>query len=193
MRRLINELIFGKSNKISGPIAIAVVLSIALGCNCTKDFNLGDLAKNSNSASTSNSSSDSKTTSSDDSIPSNTVVEGLVKDTTAEFSEAVDTGDFNALYEKASTDFQDTYTVDQVTTAFKSYTDKKKLVVPILEKVQNMDAEFDSPPGIRTEKGLKILMAKGKFKTKPFGVRFDYEYVMRGGEWKLLKLVINIP
>lgn len=189
MRNLISQLFFGKNNRISGPIALAVVLSIALGCNCNKDFDLANLAKNSNSASTSNSSD----TKSDDSVPSNSVVEGLVKDTTADFAEAVDTKDFNALYDKASADFQSTYTVEQMETAFKSYTDKKKLVVPILDKVQNMDAEFDSPPGIRTEKGLKILMAKGKFKTKPFGVRFDYEYVMRGGEWKLLKLVVNIP
>ncbi len=189
MRRLINELIFGKSNWISGPIALAVVLSIALGCNCSKDFDLANLAKNSNSASSSNSSD----TKGDDSIPSNSVVEGLVKDTTADFAEAVDTKDFNALYDKASTDFQNTYTVSEMETAFKSYTDKKKLVVPILDKVAGMDAEFDSPPGIRTEKGLKILMAKGKFKTKPYNVRFDYEYIMRGGEWKLLKLVINIP
>jgi hypothetical protein len=110
-----------------------------------------------------------------------------------EFADAVDTGDFNAIYNNASSDFQGTYTVDEMKTAFKSYTDKKKIVVPILNKVEGLDAEFDSLPSIRSEKSLSILVAKGKFNTKPYKTRFDYEYVMRGGEWKLLKLVINIP
>lgn len=188
MKNLIREIIFGKNAGISGLIAMSVVLSVALGCNCGKDLDLSNLGKKADNSSMSNSS-----TSSDDSIPSNSVVEGLVKDTTAQFADAIDTGDFSALYGKASTDFQGTYTIDEMTKAFKSYTDKKRLVVPIMNKVEAMDADFDSPPANRSEKGLKILMAKGKFRTKPFNVRFDYEYVMRGGEWKLLKLVINIP
>lgn len=189
MKNLITELVFGTNAKLSGVIALAVVLSVALGCNCGKDFDLANLAKNTNTGGFSNSSNDT----SDGSVPSNTVVEGLVKETMREFADAVDTGDFNAIYDNASSDFQGTYTVDEMKTAFKSYTDKKKVVVPILNKIEGTDAEFDSPPSIRTEKGLNILVAKGKFKTKPFQTRFDYEYVMRGGEWKLLKLVINIP
>lgn len=188
MRNLLHEIIFGKNGKISGLIALAVVLSIALGCNCGKDFDLANLGKKDDNSTASNSSR-----SSDDSIPSNAVVEGLVKETMEDFADAVETGSFSDIYSKASEDFQGTYTLDEMTTAFKSYTDKKKLVVPILKKIPSTDADFDSPPGIRSEKSLKILMAKGKFKTKPFNVRFDYEYVMRGGEWKLLKLVINIP
>lgn len=78
-------------------------------------------------------------------------------------------------------------------TAFKSYIGKKSLVVPILRKVKDADADFTSAPSLRSEKGLKILVATGKFPTKPYAVRFDFEYVMRGGEWKLLKLVVNIP
>jgi hypothetical protein len=191
MKKLINEILFGKNAQVSGLIALTVVLSIALGCNCGKSFDLANLAKNANSSSTSNSASSSDT--SDDSVPSDTVVEGLVKDTMREFADAVDTGDFHEIYTNASSDFQGTYTEDEMKTAFKSYTDKKRIVVPILRKIDGVDAEFDSPPSIRTEKGLNILMAKGRFSTKPYKTRFDYEYVMRGGEWKLLKLVINIP
>ena|SRR5580765_2522214 len=190
MKKLINELFFGRNAQVSGLIALAVVLSIALGCNCGKSFDLSNLAKDANSASN---TGDSKTDTSDGSIPSNSVVEALVKDTTSQFGDAVQSGDFSDLYKDASSDFQSTYTVDQMKTAFKSYTDKRSVVVPILNKVGSTDAEFSSSPGLRTEHGLNILMAKGKFDTKPYNVRFDYEYVMRGGEWKLLKLVINIP
>jgi hypothetical protein len=191
MKNLSNEILFGKNAKLSGLIALAVMLSIALGCTCGKDFDLANLAKNANTSRTSNSSTSTDT--SDGSVPSDVVVEGLVKETMSEFADAVDTGDFNSIYDNASTDFQNTYTVDEMKTAFKSYTDKKRIVVPILTKIEGTDAEFDNPPSIRTERGLSILVAKGKFRTKPYQTRFDYEYVMRGGEWKLLKLVINIP
>jgi len=189
MKNLFNELVFGKNAQVSGLIALAVVLSIALGCNCGKSFDLSNLSKESNTSTTSN----TKTDTSDNSTPSNSVVEGLVKETISQFSDAVDSGDFSELYDNASTDFQSTYTLEEMKTAFKSYTDKKSMVVPILGKSASMDADFPREPSIRTEKGLKILMAAGEFKTKPFKVRFDFEYVMRGGEWKLLKLVINIP
>jgi hypothetical protein len=191
MKNLSNEILFGKNAKLSGLIALAVMLSIALGCTCGKDFDLANLAKNANTSRTSNSSTSTDT--SDGSVPSDVVVEGLVKETMSEFADAVDTGDFNSIYDNASTDFQNTYTVDEMKTAFKSYTDKKRIFVPILTKIEGTDAEFDNPPSIRTERGLSILVAKGKFRTKPYQTRFDYEYVMRGGEWKLLKLVINIP
>ena len=190
MKTFIRELVFGKNALVSGAIALAVVGSLVLGCDCGKKFDLANLANDSNSSSPSNTS---RTSSSSDAIPSNDVVEGLVKDTMQKFAAAVDSGDFTDLYEDASTDFQSTYSVSEVKEQFKSYTDKKSLVVPILKKVDAAKAEFTTPVGIRTEKGLSILMANGKFPTKPYNVRFEYEYVQRGGEWNLLKLVINIP
>ncbi len=186
MRRLIKDIV-SANNFISGAIALGVVLSIALGCNCGKNLDLASLSTNSNSTSASNSTTTS------DAVPSNAVVEGLVKDTMRKFRGAVNSKDFSELYNDASSDFQGTYTLSQVEAAFNSYTNKKGVVVPILDKVEAMDAEFDRPPSLRTEKSLNILVASGKFKTKPLNVRFDYEYIMRGGEWKLLKLVINIP
>jgi hypothetical protein len=188
MKKLINELVFGKNAKVSGLIALAVIGSIAVGCNCGKDLNLSNTSGNSD-----NKSVATPDTTNDGAVPSDSVVEALVKDTIAEFADAVDSGDFSDLHRQSSTDFQATYTVDQMTTQFKSYTDKRSVVMPILRKVASADADFSRSPSIRTEKGLKILVAQGKFPTKPMGVRFDFEYVMRGGEWKLLKLIINIP
>lgn len=190
MKTLLRSLFVGSNGLVSGLIALAVVLSIALGCTCNKNFDLANIGKDDNNSSSpaSNSSSTSS-----DSVPSNAVVEGLVKETLDKFAEAVDTGDFSDLHSSASQDFQSSYTVSQMATAFKSYTDKKKIVVPIMDKAQNMSASFKRDPSIRTEKSLKVLMAEGEFATKPYKVRFDFEYVNRGGEWKLLKLVINIP
>ena len=187
MKNLVNEIVFGKNAMFSGLIALAVIGSIALGCNCGKDFGLSNTGTNTTTP------ANTTTTSTTDSVPTNSMVEGLVKDTTAQFADAVNSGNFSALYNDASSDFQSTYTVDQIKTAFKSYTDKKSFVVPILRKVSAASATFSPSPSIRTEKGLSILVASGTFPTKPVKARFDYEYVYRGGKWKLLKLVINLP
>lgn len=187
MKNLLKKALFGGNNIVSGCVALAVVMSIALGCNCNKEFDLANLANSSNSA------SNTSTTQTEAAVPSNTVVEGLVKETINKFGEGVQTGDFTELHEYSSSNFQKTYTPEQVAEGFKSYTDKKKFVGPILKKAVALDAEFDRPPTVRKEKGLDILVASGKFKSKPYATRFDFEYVMLGGEWKLLKLVINIP
>ncbi len=185
--KFLHELIFGKNPFLSGIIALALVGSIALGCNCGRS--LADLAESSNTAANtaSNTETDNET------VPSTSEVERLVKATTAEFADGVESGDFSDLYANASQDFRRTYTEDQIKTAFRSYTSKKKIVLPVLKKVPASDAEFSPDPSIRTQSGLQILVAKGKFPTKPYAVRYDYEYVMREGDWKLLKLVINIP
>ncbi len=192
MRSILKSLFFGSNNLITGAVALAVVLSIALGCNCNKDFNLGNTTSSSNDTRPSNDDR-TDTDASTSGVPSESVVEGLVKETLSDFAEAVDSGDFSDLHAKASQDFQSSYTVDQMKTAFKSYTDKKRVVMPIFNRVETTSAKFTTPPGLRTEQNLKILMAKGEFPTKPFKVRYDFEYVYRGGEWKLLKLIVNVP
>ena len=200
MKKLVSNILVGKDARVSGLIALTIVGLIALGCSCGKDFSFGTLSSNSNSNSgnTSTNNRNKEVASSDDEepsgdVPSDAVVESLVKETTSEFSDAVDSGDFTQIHSNASSDFQSTYTVEEMAAAFKSYSEKKAIVVPILNKVAASDPEFTKPPSIRTEKGLKILVANGKFPTKPYNVRFDYEYVMRDDEWKLLKLIINIP
>ena len=116
----------------------------------------------------------------------------MIKETTADFARAIDSNDFHDIYQKSSSDFQKTYTEDQMKSAFKVFVDKKKLILPSINKVPDSRAEFSPAPSIRTENGLDILVLTGKFPTKPFPVKFEYEYVKRGGQWKLLKLVVNM-
>ena len=65
-------------------------------------------------------------------------------------------------------------------------------MLPILSKATGMDPEFSPSPSLRTEKGLSILVANGKYDTKPVPMRFEYEYVKRGGQWKMLKLIVKL-
>lgn len=196
MLRPVRSFILGKSTLGNGVIALAIFSLIALGCTCNKSFDLANSSSNSNSTTTSgNSSGDpfGKTTSSSDSeMPDDALLQALVKETTADFAAAISSGDFTDIYNKASMDFRQTYTLQQTQDVFKDFIEKKGLVSPILARAMSMEPEFSPDPSIRHEQGLTILVTNGKYDTKPVPTRFEYEYVSRGGQWKLLKLVVKL-
>ena len=192
MKNFISNLIFGKDPRVSGLFALGIVALVALGCTCGKNLDFGNIGSSSNSSS-SNTSSDSPFGGDNDSeIPNDRLLKAMVKETTADFALAISTEDFSKIYEKASTDFQRTYTEEQMKEAFKDFIDKKRLVLPILAKTVSMDPELSPAPSIRTESGLNILVVNGRYPTKPVPVRFEYQYVKRDGTWKLLILKIYV-
>lgn len=190
MESLISKLLFGKDNRLSGLIALSIVALIALGCTCGKAFDLANLAKNANSSSANSSSGDDADE--DSGMPSKELLDALVAETTADFNYAINLNDFSKMYAKASSDFKNTYTEEEFKNTFKEFVAKKKLIAPILSKAVAMDPEFSPEPHLRTEKGLDILVVEGKYATKPVPVTFEYEYVKRNDEWKLLKLIVRL-
>lgn len=195
MKGIINNLFFGKDGKLSGIIALAAVAFIALGCAC------GDLAKlaenNSSPSNTSRTSSDDtpfgdNTRTEDGDVPSDTEMKALVADTTSEFARAVSENDFDRLYEKSSMDFKSTYTQSEMEDVFKEFVKNRRVVGPILAEAMNKEPQFSPKPYTRTEKGLTILVANGKYATKRVPTNFEYEYVLRDGEWQLLKLIVKL-
>lgn len=192
MRHTINNVIFGRNTGVSGAMALTIVLLIALGCTCNKGFDFGNTSSssNSNSGSSSNSIFGSSTSDDDSGTPDDNLIKALVKSTTADFAGAIENEDFSAIYNNASDDFKHTYTEDQMKDYFKDFITKKRQVVPILAKAITTDPDFTSKPSMRTEAGTDILVVNGKYATKPVPVTFDYEYIKRGGEWKLLVLKI---
>lgn len=191
MKRSVRNLFFGKDNTLSGTLAIAIIAFIALGCGCGKDFDLAKMMENANSNS-SNASSDSPTSTSDGDMPSRELIDAMVAETTADFNYAITTNDFSSMYQKASPTFQATYTEQEFKNAFKDFVDKKKMTGPILSKAVAMDPEYSPEPSIRTQSGQEILVVKGKYATKPLPMTFEYEYINRDGDWKLLKLVVRM-
>lgn len=191
MKKLVTTLFFGKDTRVSGLMAFAIVGAIALGCTCSKEFGTTEPSNSSSSSNTSR-SANSSTDADTDGVPSDSTLQSMVKETTSDFAQAIDTNDFSEIYEKASSDFKSTYTEDQMNDAFKEFVQKKRLLLPSLNKTDGTSAEFSPAPSIRQEKGLDILVLTGKFPTKPLNVKFEYEYVKRSGEWKLLKLVVNM-
>jgi hypothetical protein len=187
MKKTINNLIWGSNNRTNGLIAFAIVGFIALGCACPRSNDQSDSTSNTSSDNPFSTSSDS-----DSEMPDQTLLKALVKETTADFAGAISTGDFSRLYNKASKDFQSTYTLQQTQDVFKEFVNKKSVVGPILAKAIAIDPQYSPEPSIRTEKGLSILVVNGKYATKPVPTNFEYEYVKRDGTWKMLKLVVKL-
>lgn len=195
MKNPLLNLLTGNDTKLSGLIALGLVAAVALGCTCGKNIDFGNLGKENNSSRTSsNKAVDTPSSTSDDDgeIPQEAELQSMLKESAADFAKAIDTGDFHDFYTNASTDFQTTYTEEEAKNAFKTYMDNKRVVLPSLNKIQTTDATFTSPPRIRTENGLQILVLEGEYPTKPLKVTFDAEYVQRGGEWKLLVWKLNL-
>jgi hypothetical protein len=186
MKTLISRILFGK-DRISGLIALAIVLSIALGCNCGKGIDLSNLGANSTNGATANTSDDSDT----GDMPGDELLNALVKETTADFAYAISTEDFSKMYEKASSDLQSQYSADQMKDVFKTEIKNKRRLLPILAKLVSMKPTYSPDPYIRTEQGIPILVVNGTYETKPTPLNFEYEYVKRGGRFKLLKLVLK--
>ena len=173
----------------NGLVALAIISSIALGCNCGRNMGLDDLANTSSNSSTKDTPFDDKT---NGGIPGDDLLNALVKETTADFASAISTNDFAKIHEKASMDFQQSISVEKMKSEFKVFVDRKRQYLPSLAKVSATKAEYSTAPALRTEQGLDILMTKGKFDTKPNPITFDYEYVKRDGRWKLLKLIVKM-
>jgi hypothetical protein len=196
--KTIKQLLFGTSSKINGLIAFMIVASIALGCTCGKNFDLANMGKDkdngTNSTRTANSdfNSSSPTDDDDDTAPSKTRVDSLVKATTKDFAAAIDSGDFSTLYGNSSKEFQSTYTEDQTKEVFKVFVTSKKRVTPILEKALTLEPDYSAPPSYRTEQGHQIIVANGKYATKPLPTNFEYEFIENDGDWKMLKLIVKI-
>lgn len=193
MKNLVTSLLFGKDALLSGLIAIGIVSLIALGCTCGKNFDLANVGKtdtNKQASTTSDSSSSDDSDIAD--VPGKSELDSLVSETTTDFAAAITTEDFSSVYSKASSDLQSSVTEAEMKEKFSPFFSKKKQVIPILAKTLIAEPEFSPEPYIRTEQGNSILVAHGRYNTKPHPVRFEYEYVRRGGDWKLLVLKVFI-
>ena len=188
MKTHLLNLIFGTDNRISGLIALAFVLSVALGCTCGKNIDFANLGNNSNSSANSANTSEDETAGD---MPGDELLNALVKETTADFAYAISTEDFSKMYEKASKDLQAQYSAEQMKDVFKTEIKNKKRLLPMLAKLVSLKPTYSPDPYIRTESGTPILVVHGSYDIEPKDLDFEYEYVKRNGQFKLLKLVLK--
>jgi hypothetical protein len=200
MRNLILNLLTGRGNKTSGFIAFTIVALIALGCTCGKNFDIGNLGKDtSNTSRTSSNTFDdddkpsktspsySKADASKGEMPGDTELQDMVKTTLLDFDSAVAKADFTDFYSHICKPWQKQTSPENMKTSFHGFIDKGIRI----NNIDSLDADFSSTPEVGREVGFKTLKLEGKYDTSPNKTKFELNYIPEGKEWKLSKIVVD--
>ena len=158
----LNKLSFAGNNKASAVIAMLIVSLIVLGCGGKPE------------------------------MPAESASQALVKTSLSDLADAVDKNDFKAFREKASADFQASFTEEKVKAAFQTLVQSKAENVPIMRDAASKNPTFSPAPTIREESGNYILVTNGDITATNGKVKFENEYVWRDGAWKLLKISVIV-
>lgn len=111
--------------------------------------------------------------------------EVLIKTTLLTFNDANVTQNYSVLHAKLSKQFRDQFSPERLKEVFKPFVDQKidiDLIAakpPIPAKVGEVD-----------DRG--VLSLSGHFDTKPSHVFYDLGYVMSDGEWRPIKINVNV-
>ena len=113
------------------------------------------------------------------------IQEVLIKASLMSFNDANVTGNYAVLHAKLSKPFRDQATPDKLKQAFKGFADAHV----------DFDIVVAKPP-VPTE-AAQIdddgrLLLRGYFDTRPSRVHYDLAFVMSEGEWKLIRLSVNV-
>ena len=199
MKNLISGMMYGKSNKANGLMALIVVSLIALGCTCGKGFE--ELTKK-DSSGPSNSSSGTPTTgtpkreinytkadASKKEIPSDAEMQDIVRTTMLDFNDAIKAADFTDFHSTVSKLWQRQTNPEKMKTSFQTFiTGRTDISV-----ISAMDATFTSPAKIEKRIGMNMLDVKGEYATSPIRTTFELQYVPEGKEWKLALIKVVAP
>ncbi len=195
MKKIINEIVFGKNSMVSGMLALSVIAAVGLGCFCNKDkFNLSNTGTITPTESASPSPSATKAYIKADAskaqIPSDDEMQVIVKKTLLDFNDALQKKDFTDFHSTISKVWQKQITPAALQTNFQAFIDGKA----DMSDINSMTAKFTGSPEITRSTGVKTLEAKGEYPTTPNASTFELKYIAEGKEWKLigLKVYTNI-
>ena len=109
----------------------------------------------------------------------------LIKTTLLSFNDANVTQNYTVLHSKLSKQFRDQFPPERLKEVFKPFVEQKIDIDLIAAKTPISDkaAEID-------DRG--VLSLNGHFDTKPSHVFYDLGYVMSDGEWKPIKINVNV-
>ncbi len=111
--------------------------------------------------------------------------EVLIKTTLLTFNDANVTENYSVLHAKLSKQFRDQFPPERLKEVFKPFVEQKIDIdliaakTPIPAKAADVD-----------DRG--VLSLSGHFDTKPSHVFYDLGYVMSDGEWKPIKINVNV-
>jgi hypothetical protein len=197
MKKLINEIMFGKNSMVSAIIALSVIAAIGLGCFCNKDkFDLSNIGTNNSNISTTPSTSTpaatpdrtyTKADASKGEMPSNPELQDMTKTTLLDFNSAVQSADFTSFHGKICKPWKSQITAEKLKESFQAFIDKDIDI----GNISSSTAEFSPAPEIGRELGYKTLKLRGRYPTSPQYTKFELNYIPEGKEWKLSKIVVD--
>jgi hypothetical protein len=118
-------------------------------------------------------------------VPSTELQEILIKVSLLSFNDANVTGNYAVFHAKLSKPFRDQFPPDKLSSVFKEFRDKRIDFDLIAAKkpIGTEEPKVD-------DKG--ILALKGYFDTTPSRVNYDLAFIMSDGEWKLIKINVDV-
>lgn len=111
--------------------------------------------------------------------------EVLVKSTLLTFNDANVTGNYTVLHAKLSKPFRDKFPPERLKEVFKVFHDKRIDFDLIAAK-----QPIASKPAQVSDNG--VLMLRGHFDTKPNGVYYELDYILSDGEWKPIRINVQL-
>ena len=118
-------------------------------------------------------------------VPSDRVLEALVKSSLLSLNDANVTGNYAVLHAKLSKPFREQFPPEKLKATFREF--------------QTNGADFDiiaamppayDPAPVVDEDGK--LVVKGSFPTEPSRLRFELEFIPSDGEWKLIRIYVKV-
>ncbi len=118
-------------------------------------------------------------------VPIPILQEALIKATLMTFNDANITGNYDVLHAKLSKPFRDQFSTARLKEAFKAFADNNVDFKVVAAKTPIAKQE----PSVN-DKG--VLSLYGHFDTTPSHVYYELEFIMSDGEWKPIKINVNV-
>jgi hypothetical protein len=117
-------------------------------------------------------------------VPSERVLEALVKVTMLSFNDANVTGNYTVFHAKASKPFRQQFSPEKLEETFRDFS-RNDIDFDIIAADKPV---YDPPPRVDKDGRLLVL---GYFPTEPTRVVFDLEFIPSDGEWKLISINVK--
>jgi hypothetical protein len=118
-------------------------------------------------------------------VPGPELQEVLIKTALLSFNDANVTGNYAVLHAKLSKPFRDQFSPERLAETFKEFRDKH-IDFDIIAAKKPISTE---EPKI-ADNG--VLSFRGYFDTAPIRVNYDLAFIMSDGEWKLIKVNVDV-
>ena len=118
-------------------------------------------------------------------VPGAELQEVLIKVSLLSFNDANVTGNYAVFHAKLSKPFRDQFPPEKLSEIFKEFRDKR-IDFDIISAKKPVGTE---EPKIGSN---GVLALKGYFDTPPTRVNYDLAFIMSEGEWKLIKVDVDV-